>query len=41
VLKEDLPVVDLDIGVEEYEIGKVPEGRAALLAELQQQSEQI
>ena len=41
VLKEDLPVVDLDIGVEEYEIGKVPEGRAALLSELQQQSEQI
>jgi phenylpropionate dioxygenase-like ring-hydroxylating dioxygenase large terminal subunit len=41
VLKEDLPVVDLDIGVEEYEIGQVPEGRAALLAELQQQSEQI
>jgi phenylpropionate dioxygenase-like ring-hydroxylating dioxygenase large terminal subunit len=41
VLKEDLPVVDLDIGVEEYEIGKVPEERATLLAELQQQSEQI
>jgi phenylpropionate dioxygenase-like ring-hydroxylating dioxygenase large terminal subunit len=41
VLKEDLPVVDLDIGLEEYEIGKVPEERATLLAELQQQSEQI
>lgn len=41
VLKENLPVVDLDIGVEEYAIDKVPEGRAALLAELRQQSEQI
>ena len=41
VLKEDLPVVDLDIGVEEYEIDKVPEGRAALVAELRQQLEQI
>jgi 5,5'-dehydrodivanillate O-demethylase len=41
VLKEDLPVVDLDIGVEEYEIDQVPEGRAALVAELRQQLEQI
>jgi nitrite reductase/ring-hydroxylating ferredoxin subunit len=41
VLKENLPVVDLDIGVEEYAIDKVPEGRAALLAELRQQSEQM
>jgi phenylpropionate dioxygenase-like ring-hydroxylating dioxygenase large terminal subunit len=41
VLKEDLHVVDLDVGVEEYEIDKVPEGKAALLAELQQQSEQL
>jgi hypothetical protein len=34
-------LVDLDIGVEEYAIDKVPEGRTALLAELRQQSEQI
>jgi hypothetical protein len=36
-----MALVDLDIGVEEYAIDKVPEGRAALLAELRQQSEQI
>ena len=41
VLKEDLPVVDLDIGVEVYEIGKVPEPAAAMIVELQQQAEQI
>jgi len=41
VLREDMALVDLDIGVEEYAIDKVPEGRAALLAELRQQSEQI
>ncbi len=41
VLKENLPVVDLDIGVEEYEIGQVPERAQELIAELQQQTEQI
>lgn len=41
VLREDMALVDLDIGVEEYAIDKVPERRAALLAELRQQSEQI
>ena len=41
VLKEDLPVVDLDIGVEQYPVGEVPEEIKPLLAELQQQSEQI
>jgi hypothetical protein len=41
VLREDMALVDLDIGIEEYAIDKVPEGRTALLAELRQQSEQI
>ena len=41
VLKENLPVVDLDIGVEEYEIGQVPERARELVAELQQQAAQI
>jgi phenylpropionate dioxygenase-like ring-hydroxylating dioxygenase large terminal subunit len=41
VLKEDLPVVDLDIGVEEYEVGQVPARAQELIAELQQQAEQI
>ena len=41
VLKEDLPVVDLDIGVEEYAVGKVPEPVKGLIAELQQQAEHI
>lgn len=41
VLKEDLPVVDLDIGIEEYAVGHVPERAMELIAELQQQSEQI
>jgi hypothetical protein len=40
VLREDMALVDLDIGIEEYPIDKVPEGRAALLAELRQQSQQ-
>jgi phenylpropionate dioxygenase-like ring-hydroxylating dioxygenase large terminal subunit len=41
VLREDLPAIDLDIGVEEFELDNVPEGMRKLLAELQQQSEQI
>jgi hypothetical protein len=41
VLKENLPVVDLDIGVEQYPVGQVPEEMKSLLAELQQQAEQI
>jgi len=39
-LREDLPLIDLDIGVEEFEIGKVPESFRGLITELQQQSEQ-
>jgi hypothetical protein len=34
-------VVDLDIGIEQYPLGAVPPNRTALLAELQQQAEQI
>ena len=41
VLREDLAVVDLDIGVEQYPVDAVPEEMKSLLAELQQQSEQI
>jgi phenylpropionate dioxygenase-like ring-hydroxylating dioxygenase large terminal subunit len=41
VLKENLPVVDLDIGVEEYPVGQVPQQATELIAELQRQSEQI
>jgi len=41
VLKEDLPVVDLDIGVEEYPVGQVPQQAKELIAELQQQAAQI
>jgi hypothetical protein len=41
VLKEDLSLVDLDIGIEQYPAGQVPEARKPLLAELQQQTEQI
>ena len=41
VLKEDLSMVDLDIGVEEYPVGQVPEPAKGLIAELQQQSDQI
>ena len=41
VLKENLPVVDLDIGIEEFEIGQVPERARELIAELQQQAAQI
>ena len=41
VLKEDVPLVNLDIGVEEYAVGQVPEPAQQLIAELQQQAEQI
>jgi hypothetical protein len=41
VLNEDLPVVDLDIGVDEYAVGQVPQPAQELIAELQQQAEQI
>ncbi len=41
VLKEDLAMIDLDIGVEEFEIDRVPEGVKDLLTELQQQLEQV
>ena len=41
VLKEDLATVDLDIGIEQYPAGQVPEERQLLLAELRQQAEQI
>ena len=41
VLKENLSLVDLDIGIEQYPAGQVPEERKPLLAELQQQTEQI
>jgi tetratricopeptide (TPR) repeat protein len=41
VLQENLAVVDLDIGVEQYPVDAVPEEMKSLLAELQQQSEQI
>jgi hypothetical protein len=41
VLKQDLPVVDLDIGVEEYPTDQIPERTKQLIAELQQQAEQI
>ena len=41
VLEKDLPLVDLDIGIEQYEVDKVPEARRELLAELQRQTESI
>ena len=41
VLKEDAAVVELDIGIEQYPVGAVPQHRDELLAELQQQAEQI
>ena len=41
VLKEDLAMIDLDIGVEEFEIDRVPEGVKDLLTELQQQLEHV
>jgi len=39
VLKENSPMVDLDIGIEHFPIGAVPEARKDLIAELQQQAE--
>jgi hypothetical protein len=41
ILKQDLPVVDLDIGIEEYPMDQIPEGVKQLIAELQQHAEQI
>jgi phenylpropionate dioxygenase-like ring-hydroxylating dioxygenase large terminal subunit len=41
VLTEDLAVVDLDIGVDEYPVNEVPPEVKALLTELQQQAEQL
>lgn len=41
MLEQDLPLVDLDIGIEQYEIDKVPDSRRELLAELRKQAEQI
>ena len=41
VMKEDASLVDLDIGIEQYPVGAVPQSRQELLAELQQQAEQI
>jgi nitrite reductase/ring-hydroxylating ferredoxin subunit len=41
VLKEDLAMIDLDIGVEEFEMDRVPEGVKDLLTELRQQLEQV
>ena len=37
----DAAVVELDIGIEQYPVGAVPQHRDELLAELQQQAEQI
>ncbi len=41
VLKEDLAMVDLDIGIEQYPADAVPQSRQELLAELQEQAAQI
>lgn len=41
VLQEDIPLVDLDIGIEHYPVGAVPPSRQALLVELQQQAAQL
>jgi nitrite reductase/ring-hydroxylating ferredoxin subunit len=41
VPKEDHSMIDLDIGVEEFEADKIPEGVRGLLSELQQQMEQV
>jgi hypothetical protein len=41
VLQDNLAVVDLDIGVEQYPVDAVPAELKSLLAELQQQAEQI
>jgi hypothetical protein len=41
VLKEDHSMIDLDIGVEEFEIDKVPEATKDLLSELQRQLEEV
>jgi nitrite reductase/ring-hydroxylating ferredoxin subunit len=41
VLREDMPTIDLDIGLDEFEMDKVPEGVRDLLPELRQQLEQV
>jgi 5,5'-dehydrodivanillate O-demethylase len=41
VLKEDVELVDLDIGIEQYPDDAVPQSRRELLAELQQQAAQL
>jgi hypothetical protein len=41
VLQENLPMIDLDIGFEEFEVDKIPEGIKDLLSELQQRSGQV
>jgi hypothetical protein len=41
VPKEDHSIIDLDIGVEEFEADKIPEEVKGLLSELQQQLEQV
>jgi hypothetical protein len=41
VLQEDQPMIDLDIGVDEYELDKVPETVKDLLNELQHELEKV
>src|SRR5919109_4119453 len=41
VLREDMPTIDLDIGLDEFDMDKVPEGVRDLLPELRQQLEQV
>ncbi len=41
VLEKDVPVVDLDVGVREFEAGQVPDEFREIVSELQQQAKQI
>ncbi len=41
VLAEDLPLVDLDVGVQEFEAGQVPDEFREIISELQQQAKQL
>ena len=41
VLAEDLPLVDLDVGVQEFEAGQVPDEFREIVSELQQQAKQL
>ena len=41
VIKEGLPLVDLDIGVEEFAAGEIPDEFREMISELQQQAKQI